>query len=1097
MLEKVGAPAWGIAERFWARVDDNPSATAILIDDDAGDGSATSISYGELDRWSRRIAASLDRAQAELEPLPVERPIAICMEHGADLVAAILTTVSTARFYVPLDPTYPDERMDTLLALADPAIILVHGPTRERMERMARPDQIVLDLVAHDAPDAEEETVAQRLAPGAGLDVPAYLLFTSGSTGEPKGACHSQGSLLRSVDCYTQDMGVRTHDRIAFVIGASFTPSIFCIFGAFLNGATLCPFDLKRRPVSQLPGWIKDNRITQLYMVPTLFRRLVAELKGAVSLDSLRWVQLAGEPVQPADVTLFRRHFDGHARFYNGLGTAETSCLCRHVITVDSPDEEGPVPVGRPYHDVELLIQDADGDPVGPGDVGELVVRGRHISRGYWRRPDLDADRFEQDPDDPSLILYRSGDLVSRRKDGAIIHHGRGDFQVKIRGQRVELGEIEAHLSDLTGVEEAAVVGVADDRDEIQLVAHVTGQNAQRLGTEVLRRRLGDKVPGHMVPARFVFHDRLPLTGTGKVDRQALMKGSEAQADEPPAEKPAAETGVQVQAAETPVPKKPPAPTPRVLSRKNAPRGRKRRGRRRIKHAPAAFPAVVRSAFSDALGRQEVSGDDDFFVLGGDSLRAVELALALEKELGVPVSPSLVLEAPTADKLAARLLTAEGGSGGLIRLQEGTPDSVPLFCIAGMDGYALTFRQLAHNMDPDTPCYGIDLPGLDGVRRPPYSMEDLIHRMAVQIERVADGRPLALIGYSLGGIVAFELARHFEMRGRPVICVGLIDTFSPSLMKNRLSGEMIRLLGWGRYIAATGARQTMDTVRSKYAARKEHSTKRRTTRPKGPRGRKPEKAYRRILSRYRPTAWPRDVLFFRGTQPPFGLVDCHRQWRRLTNGKLRTVPIDSDHSFMLRGAAALGIAEELRRIIDGPDAFLRALWPMDGAPALEPTTVEAAALPAGERALLVHNGLMTPVLRDHVAGPLDVRILAKQESGDHYVRKVVLEAKETRQQLQMAMLRVALDYFDPEVRQRITDADMPFGAILAEVVSDLRCTPRRYFSVEADAAMKLNLQLDDTGITLYGRHSVIHDVNGKLLAESLEILPPIDREDAD
>lgn len=852
-----------VLDGFWRHLEAAPNAIAIATP-------TALVTYRDLARQAEAIAATIDQETVN-SAARATKPVCLLVDHGPGIVAAILGVITAGRFYTPLDVHAPDDRLRGILAFTDADLVICDQAARARAERLGAVRVVVLEEAVRTPP---------RSFPSPRPDDPAYLLFTSGSTGEPKGVCHTHRSLLWGVMCYAEDSDITPQDRISLIVSCGFTPSLYCIFGALNNGAAVSPFDVRRQPLDAIAPWIDALSISLIFLVPTLFRRIAETLPDGTRLPSLRMIQMAGEPILASDVELYRGHFADHARMYNNMGSAETSCLVRYFIDHDTMLDGGVVPMGYPYDDVEVAIEDEAGRPVPQGEVGELVVTSRYIADGYWQRPDLAVGRFENLPGAPGLRRYRTGDLVRARADGCLVHEGRKDFQIKILGQRVEPAELESLLMGLDGVREAAAVAERDPERGYRLTAYVALAAGHEPDEAELRRALARRAPSALIPTRIVFLAALPTTDSGKLDRLAL---------------PAA------------IPLKPalvrPAASEDVLA------------------------GAIAKAYATVLRRDAVAVDDDFFELAGDSLKAVEVCLLVEEICGVGIGASLLAEAPTPGALAAEVrkrLNAPDASG-VIHLQVAeTRSTPPLFCVSGVGGHVLCYRALARQLGADQEVYGLEFPGLDGQSEPLASIDALAAHFLAQIEQVQPEGPLALAGYSLGGTIVFEMARRLQGQGRRIALLTLIDAHTPWGIRPQ---PLWRKAGaWARFLrSASGAdirrnlwRRATGQGATLWGREIELDTEfDAILRPMVMvgRGRGVAEACERAVKCHDPRPYDGPVLLFRASRPlppPRGWLDLYGQWSDLTDGRVETIVVQGGHLDLLTPPAVDLIATTLR-----------------------------------------------------------------------------------------------------------------------------------------------------------------------------------------
>lgn len=479
-----------IAARFAGWVARTPDALALAT-------GTTRWSYAALADAVARLADRLDAHGG------AEHAVALALPHGAPLAIGVLATQRLGRPAVVVEPRMPAERRAAIVADAGAAVVVT-----------------LADDTAADAPalTACDRSRWKRLAHD-GIqppDRPALVLYTSGSTGTPNGVVYSERAILdRVVD--RDRFAIGPGDRVGVFGGAGMN-----LFRTLLRGGALVSWDAAHDGIAGVAEWIAREEITILHCLPTLFRRLTDGWDGPLALPRLRYVSLTGEPVVRRDVDRFRRCFLPASVLLNGLGTTEAGTFCQAEIGHATAIDGDLVPVGRAVAGVEVLVCDEAGRPLPAGEVGEIVVRGALLAAGYWQRPVLEANRFGRDPYGNGPRRYRTGDLGRLGADGMLVHLGRRDHQVKVRGVRIEPAEVEAALMRHPAVRQAAVTGHVEGEGEARLVACVAtaaprGDLALELG-----RFLRTRLPGALVPDGWIFVDALPLLPGGKVDRRAL-----------------------------------------------------------------------------------------------------------------------------------------------------------------------------------------------------------------------------------------------------------------------------------------------------------------------------------------------------------------------------------------------------------------------------------------------------------------------------------------------------------------------------------------------------------------------------------------------
>ena len=477
----------------------------------AGDRSFT---YAELNRVANRVAHAILAKRG-----PGNEPIALLFEQGAAAIVAILGVLKAGKIYVPLDRGYPPARIASMLEDSQAELILGDN---SGISLLNPADQVKHSVLNIDEIDASFSDANLRLSLAAGHS--AYIMYTSGSTGEPKGVIQNHRNILQKVMTHTNDYHISLDDRLSLLYSYSFSASVRCIFGALLNGAALVLLDVKREGLARIADRILHERVTLYFSVPTLFRDLANTLHGRKETSSVRLIYLGSEAVSRKDVDLFKECFSADCILVNSMSTSETGTTRQYFISKGTEIAGDIVPVGFEVRDKQVLLLDEQRQTVGLNRPGEIAVRSRFLSPGYWGRSDLTQAKFLPDPNDRDGRIYLTGDLGLMRPDGCLEYLGRKDFQLKVRGHGVGVGEIEAALQGLSTVKEAVVASHENDVGERCLVAYVVPAGQTVPTTTTLRRDLTDKLPDYMIPSAFVILDAMPLTPNGKIDRRALPK---------------------------------------------------------------------------------------------------------------------------------------------------------------------------------------------------------------------------------------------------------------------------------------------------------------------------------------------------------------------------------------------------------------------------------------------------------------------------------------------------------------------------------------------------------------------------------------------
>ncbi|HSF40852.1 MAG TPA: amino acid adenylation domain-containing protein [Thermoanaerobaculia bacterium] len=841
-------------------------------DNIAAVGPQGALTYRELDELSRALAARLPR-RADLR---ADLRIGLLADPDPQVLVGMLGILKAGGGFVPIDPRSPEDRLAWILADSACEVLVTQRRHLERAQGTGARHILCLDDL--DTPGAE-----------AGAPVPteplslAYVIYTSGSTGRPKGVQVSHASLAPMLLWGCDHLGLGEHTRVLQSLSFFFDFGVFEELTTVLAGGTLFyPGEAAGDPAA-FAREIRRQGINTLHTTPVFARELAAAGAGGL-LDTLDIVHLGGEALAWDTIERIRGAAP-RAAVYNGYGPTEAtinSSICR----VDGmEDAVWPVaPIGRPSADNALYILDRTGHPVPLGFRGELHVGGIGVARGYVNRPDLTAERFVPDPfgPQPGGRLYRTGDLVRCLPGGDIEFLGRIDQQVKIRGFRIEPGEIEAALVRHPGVREARVLVYTTPPGEKSLVGYLllpAGEEAPAVAE--LRDFLRERLPEPMVPAAFVALAAWPLTPNGKLDLRAL-----------------------------------PAPEGTASADRIAPRDT-------LEHE-------VARAWEEVLGIAPIGIRDDFFALGGHSLLAVRLMSKIEERLGRSLPLSALFTAGTVEGMAARLRADVSASpaSNLIPLQP-RGSQPPFFWVHPAGGDVLCYAALARQMGDDQPFYGIQARGFTEDEEPPASIEEMAALYLEEVRRIEPAGPYFLGGWSLGGPVAYEMARQLRSQGETVGLLVVLDATPGGGAELEDEPEdadylldIAAYVGnfWGRdpevtreHLAGLGPEEQIAHVALRLAAV--------DFLPPGT----GETQLRRVLAvyranvqslrRYRPGPYPDPFLLLRAEEPLF-LTEAPGEedlgWNRITGGpiEIRTVP--GNHLTLLAEPNVRTLASRLR-----------------------------------------------------------------------------------------------------------------------------------------------------------------------------------------
>jgi amino acid adenylation domain-containing protein len=707
----------------------------------------TRLTYGELNARANRIAAEiLERRGAAPEPA------ALLLSQSAALPAAILGALKAGKIYLPLDPAHPRAALESLIAEADPGLLLTDGENRALAESLAGNGGAVVDAEAAAARARESADPRLSVSPDAG----ACIFHTSGSTGRPKGVLDVHRNVLHNVRRYTNSLKIGPGDRLSLIQSCSFSGTVSTLFGALVNGAAVLLFDLRREGTESLARFLADQGATMFHAVPAIFRAVFGETRRRFA--DLRVVRLEGDQAFRHDAEIFRERLEPGCVLVNGLGATETGLTRQFFLDRVTRFEGDRIPVGYPVEDMEVRLLDETGHAAAPGEIGEVAVESRFLAAGYWKRPDLGVAAFLPSPTGAPARIYRTGDLGRFREDGCLELLGRRDFRMRIRGQRVDPGPVEEALRAIAGIREAIVAAQEDDRGPSRLVAYVVAEGTAP-SAAALRRQLAATLPSAMVPSAFVSLPALPLDENGKVRRRGLP------------------------------------PPPRERRRPAASEVPRTRLERRLARA-----------WQKTLGLEAVGIQDDFFELGGDSLSAARAAATIEKLLGRPVPPALIFARPTIEGLAAAIEEDAArleSEDPLLAIQPGG-SRPPLFLVPTRAGELRLLPQLARRLGDDQPLYAYRWTGGGARRPPPRSVEEMSEDAANRIRAIQKIGPYRLGGLCFGAVVALETARKLRAEGESIALLALM-AISPYDFPGLVTAEALeRYLERGRRSSLAG-----------------------------------------------------------------------------------------------------------------------------------------------------------------------------------------------------------------------------------------------------------------------------------------------------
>jgi amino acid adenylation domain-containing protein len=714
-----------VHELFEAQAARTPDAIAVTCGDER-------LTYAELNARANRLAHHL-RA---LGVRPDGR-VGICVERSLEMVVGLLAILKAGGAYVPLDPAYPAKRLAYMLKDSAPTVALTDSAARAAIEAAVaeladRPP--VIDLY-DDSPWVRGPSFNPEAAAGLTPRHLAYVIYTSGSTGQPKGVMVEHWNVTRLFAATQSWFHFNKNDVWTLFHSFAFDFSVWEIWGALIHGGRLVVVSRSTaRSPQKLHRLLRQEKVTVLNQTPSAFSQLVAAQEESDQQHSLRYVIFGGEALNAGALKGWLDDpRNRHTRVINMYGITETTVHVTYcALNAADAKAQGMSRIGRPIPDLNFYILDRHREPVPIGAAGEIYVGGAGVARGYLNRPELTAERFIASPFVEGDRLYRSGDLGRYRPDGTIEFLGRNDFQVKIRGFRIEPGEIEARLAEQPGVREAVVDAREDAPGDKRLVAYyTTTPDTAAPGAETLRAHLAASLPEYMIPAAYVRLGALPLTANGKLDRNAL---------------PAPEIGDF--------------------------------GARGYEPPLGETEKLVARIWTDLLRLERVGRHDNFFDLGGHSLLGVRLMFQIGKAFGKTLPVGVLFSAPTVADLAQDLDRGVEAPGLISVAPIATgPAGPPIFMIH------LIERDLARHLGRRRSIYGLAFglaaAGSDQDAHWPQSIESFAAHYIDQMRSVQPRGPYRLIGHSLGGLIAYEMAGALAESGETVEFLGLLDTDAP------------------------------------------------------------------------------------------------------------------------------------------------------------------------------------------------------------------------------------------------------------------------------------------------------------------------------
>ena len=844
-------------------VDRWPNVSAVVFE-------GRSLSYAELEDRANRLANWLRR-----EGVGPETLVGVSLERSLDLVVGLLAILKAGGAYVPLDPSYPPSRLAYMAGDSGVKLVLT-GSGSCWVDGLAGVQRVVIEQVV------AQESDGRRPHSGAVPGNLAYMIYTSGSTGQPKGALNEHGGIVNRLQWMQEQYRLEPDDRVLQKTPFGFDVSVWEFFWPLMQGATLVVAKAGgHRDAKYLNDLIGREGITTLHFVPSMLEVFLEEAQ-ARDCRSLRRVICSGEALSWDLVQRFGAKLA--CALENLYGPTEAAVDVTYW-PCDRDTGAKVIPIGYPVANTRVHILDEHLQVVPQGVAGEIYLGGIQVGRGYWGKPALTAEKFVPDPLDQQggRRLYRTGDAGRYREDGSIEYLGRLDDQVKIRGFRVELGEIESRLREHAGVREAAVSVAGTTGSEKRLVGYIVGRPESPVDVASLRNHLRERLPEYMVPAAFVALDHLPLSPNGKLDRKAL-----------------------------------PAPKAEIHSAEE-----------KIRVAPRnPLERQLVDMWEEMLGVRPIGVTDNFFDLGGHSLVAVRMISMLGKQSERDIPVAALFESPTIETLARILSTPDDArpASPLVPIQP-RGDKPPFFCVHALFGSVLCFIELARSLGIDQPFFGLESVGLQGTAEPLTDIDAMAAAYIVAMRSRQPQGPYHIGGYSMGGVIAYEMARQLRCQRQEVASLVLFDSYTPEAagLDDVRGLDDAGLMTWfledrGGWLSQHNPEMAKTLQMLPPEQRIDHLLAELQSTGHVPPHVGPDRIgrYLRVLNanlqafhRYRPGGYDGRIDFFRSADGAGDLRDPLPQWRELC-GTLRVHRVPGFHGTMLSQPHVRQAAEQLR-----------------------------------------------------------------------------------------------------------------------------------------------------------------------------------------
>jgi amino acid adenylation domain-containing protein len=809
--------------------------------------------------------------------------VGLFLKDPLKIIPAMIGVMKAGNYFIPLDVTFPESTLHQIFNTANISYLLTDNHFLETAKSILKEGMSLINLEDLDYSREVEDPVI-NYSP----DDIVQILFTSGSTGTPKGAIEDYRYLVRAM-MIKLDSGHFTPQDTALQLSTfTYSATHTHTFTALVSGSCLYYHDLKEEGFLSLPGIIRRENITFYTSTPTVFRNFISTLTYDETFPGVRTFRLGGEKRLLEDLRAGHRHFPNVGRFNPSFASTETQIVSGVSYPIDYPFEEDVIPAGYPLDGITLMIWDDQSNELPAGEEGEIVIYGDALARGYINNPELTKKHFIQDPDNPPCQYFKTGDLGKILPDGQLLHLGRVDNMVKIKGVRIELSTLENQLLRYPGIIQVASRAVDDNHGGKKLITYFAAEKGIEIPVSDIRKYLLERLPAHQLPHFLIQMDEIPMTRSGKIALQKL-------------------------------------PLPRMVRPNLA-----------YPFEPPAdeLERTLLGIWEEQLGVTGIGVNDDFFDIGGDSLLGVVLVVAIEETLGKGLPVSVLLQAPTIREQANMIRNEETQKAFSTLIPIHTAGSLPpLFFIPGKGGYPTRIRHLGKTLDPEIPVYAMqDLMANTsdpGVRE----VKSTAALYLSEIRRVAPRGPFVLVGESMGGKICYEIAQQLHSRGEVQPLIFMLDTYNfefsviEGLQANNNFAYYKMLIekhlniwtksDWkGKQEYLRFYRETLGSKMKRFVGRRiKKKGQRIKTSPRLPDNVKQiEREYLAANRKYIVEPYPGRVILIKASRGPYA-YDKTNGWDKVDIGKLVIHQMDCYHGSILFEPAVTQLAEIIQKYV--------------------------------------------------------------------------------------------------------------------------------------------------------------------------------------